>query len=192
MRGRYENGTRFSGATDAFGDIAAMLVDRYRANLGACRDQRKTGQGVTRILDPDFLVRTLHDTDNDIDGLLGACGDHDLFGLAPHATRGLQIITNRPAQFQHALRIAIAKVMPPEGPQRACAELTPQFGGACVHQRAPQIEGALIALRRHIDETVEVSEGGCRYGGCCCWAHPAAMKRFERVRKIGSEVGALT
>jgi hypothetical protein len=27
----------------------------------------------------------LHDTSNDIDGLLGARSDHNLFGLAPHS-----------------------------------------------------------------------------------------------------------
>src|ERR1700686_4928015 len=58
VRGRYENGTRFRSATDAFGDIDAMSVDRYRANLHARRDERKMGQRVSGILDPDFLVRT--------------------------------------------------------------------------------------------------------------------------------------
>ena len=79
----------------------------------------------------------MHDTGNDIDGLLGARSDHDLFGLAPHSTRGLKIITNGFTQFQRAVRVAIAKVIPPKGPQRACTELTPQFGGARVYQGAP-------------------------------------------------------
>ena len=47
-------------------------------------------------------------------------------------------------------------MMPPEGPQRACAELAPQFRGACVHQRTPQVERAFVALLRHVDETAEV------------------------------------
>src|SRR5258708_9000683 len=188
VRGRYENGTRIWSATNTFGDIDAMLVDRYGANLRACGDERKTGQGVTRIFDPDFLVGTLHDTGNDIDRLLGARSDHNLFGLAPHATCGLKIITNRLTQFQHAVWVAIAKVMPPKGPQRACAELAPQFGGACVHQRAPQIEGALVALRRHVDESVKVSEGDRRFGEGC-WPLLAAIDRFERFGKIGRDVG---
>jgi hypothetical protein len=164
--GAPSTGQRLSetGATDSFGDIDPILVDRYGANLRACRDERKTGQRVTWIFDPDFFLRTLYDTGNDIDGLLGARSDHDLFGLAPHSTSGLKIITNGLTQFQHAMRVTIAKVMPPKGPQRACAELAPQFGGACVHQRAPQIEGALVALRRHVDETAEVLEGGRRFG----------------------------
>ena len=72
------------------------------ANLRARRDERKTGQRVTRIFDPDFLVRPLHDTGNDIDGLLRARSDYDLFGLAPHRTCGLKIVSNGLAQFQHA------------------------------------------------------------------------------------------
>src|ERR1700674_4278067 len=107
VRGRDENGARLWSATDAFGDIDTMLVDRYGANLRARSDERKTGQRVAWILDPDFLVRTLHDAGNDIDGLLGARGDHDVFGLAPHPTCGLKIITNGLAQFQHAVRVAI-------------------------------------------------------------------------------------
>src|ERR1700674_1382300 len=188
VRGRYENGARFWSATDAFVDIDAMLVDRYGANLRTCRDERKTGQRVTWIFDPGFLVRTLHDTGNDIDGLLGARSDHDLSRLAPHSTCGLEIITNGLTQFERAARVAIAKVMPPKGPQRACAELTPQFGGACVHKRAPQIEGALVALRRHVDETAEISEGGRRFGDRC-WPLLAAMYRFERFVQIGRDVG---
>src|ERR1700692_1710631 len=105
-----------------------MLVDRYRANLRACRDERKTGQRVTWIFDPDFLVRTLHDTGNDIDGLMRARSDNHLFGLAAHSPCGAKIITNGLTQFPHAAWVAIAKVMPPKGPQRACAEPTPQFG----------------------------------------------------------------
>jgi hypothetical protein len=51
--------------------LNAMPVDGDGANLRACRDERKTGQGITRILDPDLLLRTLHDADHDIDSLLG-------------------------------------------------------------------------------------------------------------------------
>ena len=142
-----------------------MLVDRDRANLRARRDERKTGQGVSRILDPDVLVRPLHDTDDDIDGLLRARGDDDLFGFAAHRTRGLEIVANGLAQFEHAVRIAIAEVMPSEGPQAACAEFSPQLGGARIHQRAPQIERALVALRRHIDETAKAARRGCGFGG---------------------------
>ena len=165
MRRRYENGTRFWRATDALGDIDAMLVDRDRANLRTRRNKRKASQRVSGILDPDFLVRPLHNTDKDIEGLLRARSDHDLFGLAPHRTRGLEIIANGFAQFEHPVRIGIAKVMPAEGTQAACAEFSPQLGGACIHQRAPQIERALVALRRHIDEAAKLPRGGCRFGG---------------------------
>src|SRR3954452_13050438 len=110
-------------AADAFGDVDAVLVDLDGANLRACRDQRKASQGVAGILDPDLLVRTVHDAGHDIDGLLGARGDHDLFGLTPHGTRGPQIITNGPAQFQHAARVAIAEMLPSKRAQAACAEL---------------------------------------------------------------------
>ena len=39
--------------------------------------------------------------------------------------------------FEHAVRIAIAKVLPTEGTQTECAEFSPQLGGACIHERAP-------------------------------------------------------
>jgi DNA-binding transcriptional MocR family regulator len=39
--------------TDSLGDIDAMSVDRYRANLGARRNQREAGQGISWILDPN-------------------------------------------------------------------------------------------------------------------------------------------
>ena len=89
-----------------------MVVDRYRANLHACRDQHKAGQGVSRVLDPDFPVRPLHDADNDIEGLLRSRRDHDLFGLAPHGAGGLKIVANGFSQFEHAVRIGVAKVLP--------------------------------------------------------------------------------
>ena len=79
-------------------------------------------------------------------------------------------------------------MMPPKGPQCACAELAPQFGGAGVHQRAPQIERALVALLRDVDETADASEGGRRFGDGC---RPllAAMNRFEGFRKVGRNIG---
>ena len=99
VRGRYENGTPFWSTTDALGDIDPIVVDRYGANLHTCRDERKTSQRVTWIFNPDFFVCTLYDAGNDIDGLLGARSDHDLFGLAPHSTSCLKIITNGFTQF---------------------------------------------------------------------------------------------
>jgi nitroimidazol reductase NimA-like FMN-containing flavoprotein (pyridoxamine 5'-phosphate oxidase superfamily) len=129
MRGRYEDGTRFWRATDAFGDADARLVDRYGPNLRACGDESKTGQRVTRIFDPDFLVRPLHDTDNDIDGLLRARSDYDLFGLATNRTCGPQAVSNGLAQFQHAAWIGIAEVMSSKGAQRVLLTLARGYSG---------------------------------------------------------------
>ena len=137
MRRRYEDGTRFWRATDAFGDADARLVDRYGPNLRACGDESKTGQRVTRIFDPDFLVRTLHDAGNDIDSLLGARGDDDLFGLATNRTCGPQVVSNGLAQFEHAAWIGIAEVMSSKGAQRAGAEFSPQLGGARIRSVRP-------------------------------------------------------
>src|ERR1700724_1984342 len=39
VRRRYENRTRFWCATDAFGDVDAVLINRYRAHLRARRDE---------------------------------------------------------------------------------------------------------------------------------------------------------
>ena len=125
MRGRYENGTRFWGATDAFVDIDTLLVDRNRANLRARCDKRKAGQGVSWIFDPDCLVPPLHDADDDIKGLLRARGDDDLLGVAPHSARSLEVGAHGLAQFEHAVRIGVAQVMSPEGPQCARAEFSP-------------------------------------------------------------------
>src|ERR1044072_1399597 len=54
VRRRYENGARFRGAADALGDVDAILIDRDRATRRARRDERKAGQGVSGILDPDL------------------------------------------------------------------------------------------------------------------------------------------
>jgi hypothetical protein len=132
---------RAFGATDAFGDADARLVDRYGPNLRACGDESKTGQRVTRIFDPDFLVRPLQDTDNDIDGLLRARSDYDLFGLATNRACGPQVVSNGLAQFEHAAWIGIAEVMSSKGAQRADAEFSPQLGGARIHQRTPRLKG---------------------------------------------------
>src|ERR1700730_14313483 len=94
MRRRYEHGSRFWRSTNAFADIDAVLVNRYRANLRARRDERKAGQSVSWIFDPDFLVWSLQDPDNNIDRLLRARRDHDLFGFAPHGARGPKIVTD--------------------------------------------------------------------------------------------------
>ena len=122
----------------------------------------------------------MHDTGHDIDGLLRARRDHDLLGFAPYRAGGPEIVANGPAQLEHAVRIAITKVIPPKGPQRARTELTPQLGGARIHQRAPQIERTFVAVRRHIDETAKVTRkltrGGRgfrdRYRRCCGFLRP--------------------
>src|SRR6202035_3356831 len=174
----------FASATDAFGDVDAMLIDRYRAHLRARRDERKAGQRVSRILDPDFLVRPRHDTGHDIDGLLRARRDDDLFGLAADCARGPEIVANGLAQIEHAVRIAIAEVMPSEGTLAARTQLSPQLGGACIHERASQVEGTLVVLCRHVDEIGSLTRGGCgfrdRYRPLL-----AAMKRREGFGKIG-------
>ena len=53
-------------------------------------------------------------TDHDVEGLLGSRGDHDLFGVTPHGAGGPKIITNGFSQSEHAARIGVAKVLPPE------------------------------------------------------------------------------
>jgi hypothetical protein len=121
MRRRYEDGTRFWRATDAFGDADARLVDRYGPNLRACGDESKTGQRVTRIFDPDLRARS----------------DYDLFGLATNRTCGPQVVSNGLAQFEHAAWIGIAEVMSSKGAQRAGAEFSPQLGGARIRSVRP-------------------------------------------------------
>src|SRR5579863_4316150 len=162
VRGRDEHGARFRAPADALGDIDAVVVDRYRTDLRARPDERKARQRVSWILDPDFLVWTLHDTGHDIDSLLGAGRDHDLLGFASHSTRGMKIIADGFAQFRQTMRVAVAKVAPCKGSQCARGELAPLFGSARVHQCAPQIEGALVALLGDIDEPAEASERGRR------------------------------
>src|SRR4051812_5052157 len=127
VRGRDESRVRSGSATDALGDIETMLVDRYWANLRACRNERKPGQGITWIFDPNVCVSTLHDAGNDIDSLLRARSYYYLFWSTLHSTRDLKIVTNGVAQVQHALRIAVTKVMLRKGSQRPRGEFTPDF-----------------------------------------------------------------
>ncbi|WP_247458359.1 hypothetical protein [Bradyrhizobium sp. 2] len=119
--------------------------------------------------------------------MLRTGGDHDLVDLAAHAACGPKIVANRLAQLQQATRIAIAEMMSLKRSQRARREFAPQFGATCIQQRATQVEGTLVILRRHIDEIAEAVKGG---RACRGRYRPrlAAMRRCKRFRQIGRNV----
>jgi hypothetical protein len=80
--------------------------------------------------------------------------------------------------------------MPPEGPESTCAEFSPQLGGARIYERASQIEGSLVALRRHVDEVAQVPvPGGGRYFANRYLPLPMITNRPERFGKIGRDIG---
>ena len=167
VRRRYENGTRFCCATDTFCDIDAMLVDRYRADLRARRDHARwvkeyPGSSIHTCLSGPCMTRITMSR-----GLLCARGDHNLLRVTPHGPRGLEIGTHGLAEFQHTVGIGVAKMMPSEGPQAACAEFSPQLSGACIHECPSEIERALFALRRHIAEAAKLTRGGCGFAARC-------------------------
>ena len=82
-------------------------------------------QRVSGILDPDVLVGTAEDADDNIDGLLGAGGDDDLFRIASDRAGGAQVVADIAAKCDRALGIAITEMLGVERTKRASRQFAP-------------------------------------------------------------------
>jgi hypothetical protein len=73
--------------------------------------QLRVGQRITGVLDPHLVAGREKHADRDVDRLLGAGRDDDLFGIAVHRARCPQIVADVAAQLDQASGIGIAKVV---------------------------------------------------------------------------------
>ncbi len=125
MRGRDEDGARLRRQTLAGLDVDALFVDRHGMNRDAGRHQRQSRQRVSGILDPSLSVGACKRANDDIDGVLRACCDDDLFRIAPDRARGPQVVADMIAKCGGAARIAIAEMLGAERAQRARRQFAP-------------------------------------------------------------------
>ena len=95
-----------------------------RSRLG--EQQLSVCQWITGILDPHLVAGREQHADRDVDRLLGAGRDNDLFGIAAHRARCPQIVTDVAAQLDEASGIGVAEVVSAEPAHGAIGQAAPQ------------------------------------------------------------------
>ena len=86
-------------------------------------------------------IGLVQDSDHEIDRVLGTSGNYDLLGIAFDGASRLKIVADDLSQFDHAARVAIAKMTCFQTPKRAGARFAPQFHGSRVDQGAAEVDG---------------------------------------------------
>ena len=110
VRGCHESRARVRRRFDACADVDALAIDRHRTDRCAGGDQRVSGQWITGVFDPNLLVRARKDPDYDIQSMLCAGRDDDLFGVASHRSSGLQVFADGLAKLDRSARVGVSEM----------------------------------------------------------------------------------
>ena len=166
---------------------AARARPRYRAQAGVDdqtlgidgngmqprlgEQQLRVSQRITGVLDPHLVAGREQHADRDVDCLLGAGRDDELFGVAAHRARRPQIVTDVAAQLDETSGIGVAEVVRAEPAHGAVGQAAPRLGGPRIDQGAAGVERTGVALYRR---SLEVAKGLYRYRhGTPCRARSA-------------------
>ena len=120
MRRRDDGHAGIGRTPDTFGHDQPLIIDRQRDQFGLGCRQHTANAGITRILDPDLFTGIKQGACRQINGLLGPCGDDDLFGHAIQTPDRTQIIGNRDPQRHMTARVAVR--------YKGAWWITPEFG----------------------------------------------------------------